>query len=138
MTGSNSRLLRGILGIRGSDPEHRLATYLRFEPEEAVQIRVALLKGVEVPLCPRCGETLRIESGSLPGTPLAALLCRRCHRAAILRWTPAASSSEPALASQDSSHPESEEVPQRVSQGPDQHGGQHEVFAREASCQREG
>ncbi|MGQ0702375.1 MAG: hypothetical protein ACT4PM_04490 [Gemmatimonadales bacterium] len=89
MTRSSSLLLRYILGNPHSvDADAaQCTTYLRFDPDEALLIRIALSKGFEYPVCPRCGTVLRQESGRNPAREdrVAAFLCTCCHRAVIIR-----------------------------------------------------
>src|SRR5262245_23286878 len=90
MTSSRSQLLRTVLGELDAAPPawwDRSATYVWFPTEDAIKIRIALGKGAQQPLCPRCGTALctHPHPNTRPsGTP-AALVCQPCRHVIVAR-----------------------------------------------------
>ena len=89
MNRSPSQLLRHILGVSHDADPRQCTTYVRFDSEDAIRIRIALSKGAERPMCPRCGATLRVETGTSTERQdrMAAFLCASCRRVVIIRLT---------------------------------------------------
>lgn len=85
-----SQLLRSILGASEVAPLEGwdgTTTYIWFPPEDAIRIRIALMKGVRQALCPRCGTGLRaqLRDSAEPVGRVGALACEPCRHVIIVR-----------------------------------------------------